>query len=114
MGVAVEAPFEVVAEGGVVHVGGGGDFLAGVCLVTLTAVSAEAVGPAAEAVHVVAIPVETFDQLHLSFDEEVAVRRVPAAQDVFFGDIFGGDWLFPGGVEDLPIGMLLLEPGSHV
>src|SRR6266550_7750898 len=114
MRVAIQTPFEIVTKLRIIYIGGSGNFPPGIRLIALSAIRAEAVGPASEAVHVVAIPVEALDQLHLRFDEEVAVRGIPAAQDVLLGDIFRSDGFFAGGIEDLPIRMFLLEPRSHV
>src|SRR5258706_5367209 len=114
MSVAIQTPFKVMAKGGVVHVGGGGDFLPGVGLIACAAIRTKTVRPAPESVHVVTIPVEALDQFHLGLDEKVTVWRVPTPQHMLPGHILRSDRFFAGRTEHLPIPVLLLQPRRRV
>ena len=95
-GVASEPPLEIVAVLRRVDIPHGGDRMATVRGIGGGARRAETLRPAAEAIHVVAIPVELFDELDLRLDEPFAVRRVPAPKHMEVFEFLDGDRLAAG------------------
>ncbi len=114
LGVTVELPLEIVAPLGIVGVDPAGHVAAGFLLVVGDTVGAVALHPAAEAVEVIAVQVKPLGYLDLRSDEEVAVGRVPAAEDHAVRYLVGGKRLLTRRIENLPVGMLRLDPRRHV
>ena len=112
--VAIEPPLEVVAKLGGVHVSRRGNFARRVRAISRRARRAEALRPAAEAIHVVSIPVEALHEIDLQLDEPVAVRRIPAPEHVARFQLLDRDRFTTRRVDVLPIGMLRLQPRGHV